>query len=61
MKAYTRAISATSTEWAPWYVVPANSKTNRNLLILRLMIERLESLELKHPDPAADLDKIKVV
>jgi PPK2 family polyphosphate:nucleotide phosphotransferase len=61
MKAYSNAISATSTEWAPWYVIPANSKTNRNLLILRLLIARLRSLELKHPDPAPGLDKIKVI
>ncbi len=61
MKAYSKAISATSTEWAPWYVIPANSKTNRNLLILRLLIARLQSLALKHPEPAAGLDKIKVL
>ncbi len=60
MEAYSRAITATSTDWAPWYVVPANSKTNRNLLILRLLIERLKALELKHPDPAPGLDEIKV-
>ncbi len=60
MKAYSRAITATSTDWAPWYMVPANSKTNRNLLVLRLLIARLKSLDLKHPDPAPGLDKIKV-
>ena len=61
MKAYSRALSATSTDWAPWHVIPANSKTNRNLLVLRLLIARLKSLELQHPDPAPGLDEIQVL
>lgn len=61
MKAYSRALAATSTEWAPWYVVPANSKTNRNLLISRLLVHTLESLELAHPPAEPGLDQIKVV
>lgn len=59
-RAYERAMSATSTKWAPWHIIPANSKTNRSLLISRLLVQTLESLKLKHPEPAADLDKIKV-
>jgi PPK2 family polyphosphate:nucleotide phosphotransferase len=61
MKAYSRALSATSTKWAPWYVVPANSKTNRNLLILRLLVATLKGLKLKHPPPEPGLAGIKVV
>ena len=60
MKAYERAIAATSTPYAPWHIVPANSKTNRSLLISRLLVETLESLKLKHPDPAPGLDQINV-
>jgi PPK2 family polyphosphate:nucleotide phosphotransferase len=58
--AYERALRATSTEHAPWYVIPANSKTNRNLVVSRLLVETLESLKLEHPKPAPGLDKIKV-
>jgi PPK2 family polyphosphate:nucleotide phosphotransferase len=61
MQAYTRALRATSTDWAPWYVVPANSKTNRNLLISRLLIEKLKALKLVHPPAEPGLEKIKVV
>ena len=59
--AWDEAITETSTDWAPWHVIPANSKTNRNLLVLRLLIARLKSLELQHPDPAPGLDEIQVL
>lgn len=54
MKAYEDALVATSTEQAPWYVIPADSKTNRNLLISRILLETLNDLKLKHlPIPEA--------
>lgn len=53
-KAYEDLLEATSTEWAPWTVVPANSKTHRNLMIATLVRDTLLSLELRFPpeDPA---------
>ena len=60
MDAYERAIAATSTKDAPWHVIPANSKTNRNLAISRLLVDRLEALKLKHPPAAAGLDQVRV-
>ena len=54
MQAYEAALKATSTDYAPWYVVPADSKTNRNLLISRLLLAALEGLPLAYPPkPAA--------
>jgi len=50
MQAYEQAIKATSTTYAPWYIVPADSKTNRNLLISRLLLNALKNLKLKYPD-----------
>lgn len=58
--AYQQAILATDTEHAPWYVVPANSKTHRNLLISTLLLEILQDLNLSYPEPQADVGKIKV-
>jgi PPK2 family polyphosphate:nucleotide phosphotransferase len=55
--AYEGALSATSTKWAPWYVVPANSKTNRNLLISAILIDALQALKLKYPKPKEDLSQ----
>ncbi|MFO1349617.1 MAG: polyphosphate kinase 2 family protein [Gammaproteobacteria bacterium] len=60
MKAYEDALTATNTAWAPWHIVPANSKTNRNLLILAILIDVLESLKLRYPAPSEDLRDIVV-
>ena len=60
MKAYEDVLSKTSTDWAPWYVVPANRKWYRNLLISTVLAETLEGLGMKFPDPHPDLDKIVI-
>jgi PPK2 family polyphosphate:nucleotide phosphotransferase len=52
MKAYEDAMSATSTAHAPWHVIPANSKLARNLTISSLLIDALEGLQMRYPDPA---------
>lgn len=49
MVAYENALQATSTPYAPWYVIPADSKTNRNLLISRILLNTLKSLNLSYP------------
>lgn len=59
-QAYQRAILATDTDQAPWYVIPANSKTHRNLLISTLLLEILQDLDLSYPDPQPEVGKIKV-
>jgi PPK2 family polyphosphate:nucleotide phosphotransferase len=48
--AYERAICATATPYAPWIVVPADSKTHRNLMVASVLKELLEGLELQHAD-----------
>ena len=52
--AYAAMIGATGTPWAPWTVVPADSKTHRNLMIATSLKATLESLGLRYPedDPA---------
>jgi PPK2 family polyphosphate:nucleotide phosphotransferase len=52
--AYNTAITATGTPWAPWTIVPADSKTHRNLMIARVVKEALTGLKLRYPpgDPA---------
>jgi polyphosphate kinase 2 (PPK2 family) len=52
--AYSAAIAATGTPWAPWTVVPADSKTQRNLMIATLLKATLGGLALRYPtgDPA---------
>lgn len=51
-KAYQSLLRATSTEWAPWTIVPANSKTHRNLMIASIVRDTLHGLKLRYPpDP----------
>ncbi len=59
--AYREAISATGTTWAPWTIVPADSKTHRNLMIATAMKEALLGLKLRYPpvDPAMKGLKLK--
>jgi PPK2 family polyphosphate:nucleotide phosphotransferase len=54
-EAYTDAISRCSTEWAPWYVVPADSNKGRNYLIAKRIAKTLEDLDLEYPKPKTDL------
>jgi PPK2 family polyphosphate:nucleotide phosphotransferase len=49
MKAYEDAMAATSTIEAPWYVIPADDKSNARLLISRVVNNTLESLGLQYP------------
>jgi len=61
MAAYEAALSATSTVHAPWHVIPANSKLARNLMISRLLIEALEGLKMRYPDPVEGAADIRIV
>jgi PPK2 family polyphosphate:nucleotide phosphotransferase len=60
MRAYERAIMATDADHAPWYIIPADSKTHRNLLISTLLLEIMQGLKLSYPEPDPRLSKIKV-
>lgn len=53
-RAYENLLEATSTPWAPWNVVPADSKTQRNLMIATIVRDTLKNLALRFPpaDPA---------
>lgn len=58
--AYEAVLSRTSTEWAPWYIIPADKKWYRNLVISEVIVETLEGLDLQYPPPAQDLDGIMI-
>lgn len=49
MHAYTEAIQATSTEQAPWYVIPADKKWFTRLAVSEVIVQKLESLDLHYP------------
>jgi PPK2 family polyphosphate:nucleotide phosphotransferase len=58
--AYAEAISATSTEHAPWWVVPADKKWYRDLVVSSTLVAELERLGLEWPDPEKELDGLVV-
>ncbi len=59
--AYEAALAATSTPHAPWHVIPADSKTNRNLMIASLVADTLRRMKLKAPEPDFDPAAVKIV
>lgn len=61
MTAYEDAINKTSTESAPWYVVPADRKWHRNLVVAQILIDTIESLDLSYPAPLHDLSSIEII
>jgi len=52
-KAYEKCLSATSTKEAPWYVVPADDKLNTRLIVSRILLDTVESLQLSYPKSSA--------
>jgi PPK2 family polyphosphate:nucleotide phosphotransferase len=60
MRAFEAALAETSTDFAPWYVIPADRKWYRNLVISKILVERLEGLEMRYPDPEEELDGIVI-
>ncbi|CAN5230483.1 hypothetical protein BH10PSE16_BH10PSE16_41400 [soil metagenome] len=59
-QAYEDLLNATSTPWAPWTVVPADSKTHRNLMIATLVRQRLLELDLRYPPEDPELTGLKI-
>ena len=61
MEAYEALLARTSTEHAPWYVVPADKKWYRNLVIASVLVEALEDLKIGRPEPEEDLEGVVVL
>ncbi|MDP0491913.1 MAG: polyphosphate kinase 2 family protein [Verrucomicrobiota bacterium JB023] len=60
METYEDVIEKTSTDYAPWYVVPANRKWYRNLCVARIMVETLKKLDLKFPPHEWDPEEVRI-
>jgi hypothetical protein len=50
MKAYESALENTSTEHAPWYVVPADNKWYTRVAVAEIITQRMAKLDLKYPE-----------
>jgi PPK2 family polyphosphate:nucleotide phosphotransferase len=49
MRAYERVLSTCNTPWAPWHVIPADHKWYRNLVVAKIVCEKIEGLKPKFP------------
>lgn len=49
MTAFENAINATSTKWAPWYIIPADHKWVSRSLVASVVVKAAESLDLDYP------------
>lgn len=57
---YRHVIQETDTDHAPWYIIPADSKTHRNLAIASVVCEALEDLQLNYPPPRPEYARLLV-
>lgn len=57
-EAYEDALEKCSTEWAPWYIVPADRKSTRNLLVAQTVVDTLE--RMKPAFPKVDPEVLKI-
>ena len=60
MKAYEVMLQRCSTDWAPWYIIPANKKWYRNLVITECIVDTLKKLDMRYPAPAIDITNLKI-
>ncbi len=62
MEAYEECLSATSTDGAPWYIVPADDKMNARLMVSRILVDTFKGLNLDYPKPDAKrLQELKAI
>jgi polyphosphate kinase 2 (PPK2 family) len=60
IEAYEDTIAATSADYAPWHVIPADSKLYRDYFLMTLLVETLDGLKLKPPAASFDLKSVKL-
>jgi len=57
--AYEDAIGKCSTDSAPWFVIPSDRKWFRNLAIAQIVVDTLEKMDIKSPEPFTDIEEIR--
>src|SRR6201999_295726 len=57
--AYEKAIAATSTKHAPWYVIPADHKPTMRALVAGVIVDAIDGLDLDAPRPAASAEELE--
>jgi PPK2 family polyphosphate:nucleotide phosphotransferase len=60
MEAYEDALTRCNTDYAPWYIVPANHRWYRDLVVTKAIVDTMESMRLAYPEPEENLDKVVI-
>jgi PPK2 family polyphosphate:nucleotide phosphotransferase len=60
ISAYEIALQSCSTQWAPWFIVPADHKWYRNAVVARVVRAAFEALDLSYPQEMSGLDKVRI-
>lgn len=55
---YEDVLSYCSTQKAPWYVIPADNRWFRDYIVLKIIVQKLESLDLKYPKINGDIEQL---
>ncbi|HEY0832137.1 MAG TPA: PPK2 family polyphosphate kinase [Candidatus Dormibacteraeota bacterium] len=58
MSAYGLAVTRCSTQWAPWYVVPADDKVYRNWAVTKILLETLRQMDPQYPRPKLNVKRL---
>jgi polyphosphate kinase 2 (PPK2 family) len=59
MHAFEDVLSETSTDYAPWYIIPANRKWYRDLVVSQIIVDALEKLRMTYPEPVENLEQYR--
>ena len=59
-RAYEDALTLCNTDYAPWYVIPANRKWYRNLAVSTILVNTMEKMGLRYPDPVPNIQSYKI-
>lgn len=60
MESYEKVLNMCSTKYAPWYIVPSNLKWFRNWVVAQIVVETLDNMKLKYPQPKIDASKFSI-
>jgi hypothetical protein len=58
MEAYEGALAATSTKWAPWYVIPADHKWVARAVVADIITTAIQDLDLRYPEVTEEQEKL---
>ena len=60
MTAYQDVLTKTSTDWAPWHLIPSNHKWYRDLVVSRIIVKAMEKMDLYYPRLEKDRSSIAI-